>query len=379
MAVIGGGIGGMAAALALHRRGIAFTLHEREADFAEAGAGMSLWPNATRVLRSFGILDQVMALGEPVDQFNLRRWDGRWISEISMRGFATPALCIHRADLHRSLHEALPAARLRAGRRLQSFTQDAGGVTAVFADGSEAAAAGLIGADGIHSAVRAQLHGVTAPAYRGYQIWRGIAPEVPGLVRGHIGETWGRGRRFGILPMGQGRICWYATRNGPPAPADTSAARKEEVLRLFRDWHDPIPALIAATEPADIMRNSARDRPALRRWGGGCVTLLGDAAHPITPNVGQGACMAIEDAACLARCLEVEPGVAAAFRRYETARRNRTAFVGRQARRIGMIGQWENRWIVAARNVTARVVLAVHASDMRRNPVYGYDIEAQPV
>jgi 2-polyprenyl-6-methoxyphenol hydroxylase-like FAD-dependent oxidoreductase len=376
--IVGGGIGGMSAALALHRAGIAFELCERARDFAEAGAGMSLWPNATRVLGSWGVLDRVVALGAPVQEFHLRRRDGSIISALSMRGFPTPALCIHRADLHRSLHGALPPACLAAGMPLQSFAQDAAGVTARFAGGREIAGAGLVGADGIHSAVRAQLHGAAAPIYRGYCIWRGIAPEVPGIVRGQISETWGHGHRFGILPMGQGRICWYATRNGPSAQPDAPEARKPEVSGLFQNWHDPIPALIAATDPADIMRNDARDRHPLPHWGDRRVTLLGDAAHPITPNVGQGACMAIEDAACLARCLRAIPDVAAAFRRYEGMRRPRTALVGRRARRIGMIGQWEDRWLVALRNVAARLVLA-HSADMRRNDVYAYDIESQRV
>jgi 2-polyprenyl-6-methoxyphenol hydroxylase-like FAD-dependent oxidoreductase len=172
--------------------------------------------------------------------------------------------------------------------------------------------------------------------------------------------------------MGQGLVCWYATRNGPPSQPDGPEGRKEEVYRLFRDWHSPIPALIESTEEM-IMKNDARDRAPLRRWGEGCVTLLGDAAHPITPNVGQGAGMAIEDAACLAKALLAAPNVPAACRAYEAKRRRRTAAVGRQARRIGAIGQWERRWMVAARNLVTRLVLA-QAGEMRLNSVYAYEI-----
>jgi 2-polyprenyl-6-methoxyphenol hydroxylase-like FAD-dependent oxidoreductase len=193
------------------------------------------------------------------------------------------------------------------------------------------------------------------------------------LVRGHISETWGAGRRFGIMPIGQGRICWYATYNCPVSQPDTPAGRQAEVRALFRGWHDPIPALIEATASADILRTDARDRQPLRTWGQGGVTLLGDAAHPITPNVGQGACMAIEDAACLAKLLSGAADVAGAFRIYEKKRGSRTAFIARQARRIGMIGQWENPWVVRGRNFVTRLVLA-RPPGMQLNAVYAYKV-----
>ena len=363
----------MTAALALHRAGVDVTVFERAPAFTEVGAGMSLWPNATRVLQSLGILDHVIARGETVTQFNLQRPDGTTISTIPMDGFSTPSLCIHRADLHEALRRALHSIRLEASQTVQSYRQSGGGVTAKFASGIEARADGLIGADGINSAIRSQIHGTTSPIYRGYCIWRGIAPDTGMTVRGHISETWGAGQRFGIMPMGQGRICWYATRNGPPSQPDGPRGRKSEIQDLFQDWHQPIPELIAATQPADIIKSDARDRKPLRQWGEGCVTLLGDAAHPITPNVGQGACMAIEDAACLAKFLPGAADVAAAFRAYEAMRRSRTAFVARQARRIGAIGQWENPWIVKARDFITRLVLS-RSPDVQLNAVYAYKI-----
>ncbi len=371
--IAGGGVGGITAALALHRAGMKVTVFERAVAFAEIGAGMSLWPNATRILHSLGVLAPVMARGEAVTHFNLHRPDGSFISSICMDGFSTPALCIHRADLHRSILEALPASCIESGQAIASFASSDDRATARLANGREVAADGLIGADGLHSAIRAQLHGAAPPVFRGYCVWRGIAPNPGGLVRGHISETWGAGLRFGILPMGQNRVCWYATRNGGRLQPDGPEGRKAEVEGLFRAWHRPIPKLIAATEPADILKHDACDRPPLRRWGRGRITLLGDAAHPITPNVGQGACMAIEDAACLAKLLPGAPDVAAAFRAYEAMRRGRTAFVARQARRIGMIGQWEQPWVVRGRNFITRLVLARSAA-MQLNTVYAYTV-----
>lgn len=373
MIVAGGGIGGMAAALALHRAGLDVTVFERAPAFAEVGTGMSLWPNATRILQSLGLLEQILARGELVTQFNLLRPDGRLISTVPMAGYPTPALCMHRAELHRTLFEPLPAQSLQTNRVFQSFEQHDGGVTAKFAGGHEVRADGLIGADGINSLIRAQLHGTEPPSYRGYCIWRGLAPDLGGLVRGHISETWGAGQRFGIMPIGQGRICWYATRNGPPSQPDAAEGRKAEVMELFRHWHGPIPALIEATPEVTILKNDARDRPALRPWGRGVVTLLGDSAHPMTPNVGQGACMAIEDAACLAKLLPGAPDVAAAFRTYERRRQTRTAFIARQSRRIGMIGQWKNPLMVRGRNFITRLVLA-RPPDVQLNAVYAYKV-----
>jgi 2-polyprenyl-6-methoxyphenol hydroxylase-like FAD-dependent oxidoreductase len=371
--IAGGGIGGLTAALALNRAGFDVAVYERASAFTEIGAGMSLWPNATQVLRSLGVLKQVLVSGEAVTHFNLYRSNGKLISAIAMTGFQTPALCIHRADLHQALRSQLPEGCLISGQRVESFEQDSNGVIVRFEGGHEVRADGLIAADGINSAVRAQIHGPREPIYRGYCIWRGIAPEIPGEVQGHISETWGSGCRFGVMPMGQGRVCWYATRNSPPSQSDAPEGRKAEVSALFKSWHRPIPELIEATNPGDIIKNDARDRKPLGRWGDRRVTLLGDAAHPITPNVGQGACMAIEDAACLAKCLLLSSDVASAFRAYEALRGPRTAHMARQARRIGAIGQWENPWVVRGRDLITRLVLS-RSPDMQLKAMYVYEV-----
>ena len=207
----------MTATIALNRAGIDVAVYERAPAFAEVGAGLSLWPNATRVLQSLGVLDAVVERGEPVVQFNLLRPDGNPIFAMPMTGFSTPTVCVHRADLHWMLRSRLPGECLRPNHRLVGFSQDAKSVSARFSSGLEVDADGLIASDGINSTVRSQIHGASEPIYRGYCIWRGITPEIPGAIKGHISETWGSGRRFGILPMGHGRVCWYATLNGPPS------------------------------------------------------------------------------------------------------------------------------------------------------------------
>lgn len=361
----------MSAALALHRAGVDFTLFEQASEFRESGTGMSLWPNATRVLRSLGVLEEVLQRGQTATQFNLLRSDGALLSTLSMEGFETPVVCIHRTDLHRALRRPLPSDELKVNGRIERFIQDGAGVSVVFSDGAVIRGQGLVGADGVHSTLFNQLHGASPPIYRGYCIWRGVAPDLGGHSRGQISETWGAGERFGILPIGQGRVCWYATRNAAPSRPSAPEAQKREVQQLFRDWHHPIPALIKATDCQDMMQHDARDRPPLRVWGRGRVTLLGDAAHPITPNVGQGACLAIEDAFCLAKALGNANEVETAFRAYETARKSRTAFISRRSRHIGAIGQWEHPRLVRARDTIARLVLD-HSADLRFNPMYSY-------
>lgn len=361
----------MSAALALHRAGEAVTLFEQASEFRESGTGMSLWPNATHILNSLGVLETVLELGQVVTRFNLLRADGTLLSTLSMEGFETPALCIHRTDLHRALRRPLPSNLLKVNGRIERFIEEDSCVSVCLGNGATVRADGLIGADGVHSAILRQLHGPSTPIYRGYCIWRGVAPDVGGHRLGDISETWGAGQRFGILPIGQGRICWYATRNAPPSRPAAPEEQKREVQRLFRGWHDPICALIDATDCQDMMQHDARDRLPLRTWGRGHVTLLGDAAHPITPNIGQGACLAIEDAFCLAKALGETPDLETAFRAYENARKSRTAFISRRARHIGAIGQWEHPRLVKARDTIARLVLD-HSADLRFNPMYSY-------
>ena len=372
--IVGGGIGGLSAAIALDRAGEDVSVYERSPVFAEVGAGMSLWPNATRILKSWDLLHAVISLGEPVTHFDLLRHDGRTLSQIPFDRTDTPAICIHRANLHQVLRQALRPERLNSSQTLSSFSQGRNGrVTAQFSGGLEVEADGLVGADGVNSVVRSQLHGSHPPIYRGYTIWRGIAVGVDPGPKGHISETWGRGQRFGIMPLGQGRVCWYATHNSAAERPDGPAGRKREVQELFRGWHNPVQELIEATENGLIMKNDARDRKPLQHWGEGKVTLLGDAAHPITPNIGQGACMAIEDAACLAKNLRHESDVATAFSCYELARSPRTAFVAVRSRRIGTIGQMENRAMVRARNRIAQFVLMA-SRGAAFSSVYAYEV-----
>ena len=348
--IAGGGLGGLSAAIALHRTGFDVAVFEQSPQLREIGAGFSVWPNATRVLKDFGILDRVIQRGDVIERLRVQTWRGHVLGEIrAVSAYQTPSICIHRADLLRALTESVPWECIHLGHKLEAFEQFPDRVVARFSNGQSAEGDALIGADGIHSAVRGQLLDASKPVYRGYLAWRGIARCSPSThPRTTAVETWGNGKRFGMESMGGGRTFWYATVNGPQEALGNADTWKNEAREAFRGWCAPIPEVIEATATEDLVKNLIFDRWPVRRWGDGRVTLLGDSAHPTTPNLGQGACLAIEGAAVLARCLsETGCEMSARLRRYEKRRFSRTAFMTREALWLGRVGQWQNAAAVA--------------------------------
>jgi 2-polyprenyl-6-methoxyphenol hydroxylase-like FAD-dependent oxidoreductase len=209
--------------------------------------------------------------------------------------------------------------------------------------------------------------------YRGYTVWRGVARlEHAALQTGTASEIYGAGRRFGVVPVGLGRTGWWATANEPTDVTESASEHAPKLLRLFDGWCAPVCELIGATPSETILRNGAYDRPAAARWGEGRVTMLGDAAHPMTPNFGQGGCIAVEDAAVLARCLAGYEDPRAALRAYESRRRARAAGVASYSRRYGAFGQWQS---AAAVRLRAGLLSSVPEALGRRllSLVFDYD------
>src|ERR1700730_15901385 len=350
--IVGGGIGGIAAAVALHRIGVEVSVYEREERLREVGAGMMLWPNATRVLRELGLLEQVMARSGRNTHFLVRKSTGQILMNIALGNFDVPAVCMRRADLLSILLSALPHKCLRLGYQFERLKQDRDKVRLYFKGERMEEHDAVVGADGIRSRVRAQLFGAADPIYRGYTVWRGLARyEGSAIALGANSESWGKGMRFGILNTGHRRYTWYATANVSPHHLDAPGGRKQELQQLLAGWHEPIADFLAATNDNEILKNGACDCAPLRRWGNGMVTLLGDAAHPCTPNLGQGGCMALEDALVLANCLKSEPSLQTAFRSYESLRLNRTKHIQQRSLLMGHIGQWQNPFFVTGRQI----------------------------
>lgn len=303
---------------------------------------MTLWLNAMHALRQLGLADAVAAVGTPFLSGEIRSWRGKVLSDPPLQELEQRSgevgIALHRARLQQVLLAALDDGMLQLDAECRMFEQDGQGVTAILNSGRTERGDALIGADGIWSTVRAQLLGEAQPRYAGYLAWRAIAHSD---YQGTSFEAWGQGQRFGVVPLSEEQVYWFATANGAEK-ASAQRVSKAELVRRFGRWQAPIPALLEATAEEVILQQPIYDRRPTRRWGEGRVTLLGDAAHPMTPNLGQGACQAIEDAVCLAGCLKHEADIASALRTYEAQRIKRTSAVVNLSWRIGKIGQAEN-------------------------------------
>ena len=350
--VAGAGIGGLTAAIALRRGGVEVAVFERAAELEAVGAGLLLAANAQKALAKLGLAEAVARLGTPASAGEIRSWRGKVLASIPAaeleNKIGTPSAAVHRADLQALLAQEVGEGTLRLGAEVESFEQDESGVRVLLADGSHESADILVGADGLRSRIRSGLFGSEEPRYAGYTAWRAVVePEEDLLPWGTGFEAWGRGARFGCAHIGDGRVYWFATANAPEGekdgPPGSLAGAEAKLLRLFSGWHRPVADLVDAAEESTILRTDIYDREPLgERWGEGRVTLLGDAAHPMTPNLGQGACQAIEDAVVLARCLGERGATAESLRSYERLRSNRVAMVVRRSRRVGMVGQVKN-------------------------------------
>jgi 2-polyprenyl-6-methoxyphenol hydroxylase-like FAD-dependent oxidoreductase len=360
--VIGGGIGGLTAGLALGHAGVKAVVFERANDLRkiQVGGGIHLWHNAMRAYGQLGLADRVAAVGSAVERQEFRNWRGvllaTWpVGDIGRR-LEAPTFGVSRADLHRVLVGALDEGTLQLGAECTGFSQDADGVSVRFADGREERGDALIGADGISSLVHTQLHGPPRRRYAGYTVWQAIVDfDRQQAPVGTFAVLFGPGKRFAWYHIGGQRLYWFGVANAPEGGRDPQGRTKAMLLEHFTGWAEPIEAIIAATDEAAISRLDMADRKPLHRWGAGRVTLLGDAAHAMTFNVGQGACQAVEDAVTLAKCLKATPDVPAALREYETRRIPRTTSYVNLARRIGAMGRWEHPLACAARDRLMRL------------------------
>jgi salicylate hydroxylase len=342
--VVGAGIGGLAAALALRRAGLAVTVYEQAPELHEVGAGIQLAPNATRLLQRLGVGSALGRVGVQPPAVEHRRWqDGRVLlsqplGDVVAERFGAPYYHVYRPDLLAVLGEALPPGLVRLGRRCVALRSEDEGATVELEGGATDTADVVVGADGIHSTVRAWLAGAESPWFSGSVAYRGLVPaeRVAHLGLGRNGNSWlGPSRHFVCYWVAGGRCLNFVA----VVPAGdwrveswSAIGRVADAVAEFAGWHAPVPAIIAAAERTH--RWALYDREPLAAWSAGRVTLLGDAAHAMLPFLAQGACQAIEDAVVLARCL-VEAGtgaVAAALRRYEATRQPRVGQVQRASR-----------------------------------------------
>jgi len=363
--IVGGGIGGCILGIALLQRGIPFHIFEKRETLKEIGTGLSLWPNATRTLNNLGLQDTIGSLAGPSHTFGLLSSTGRAIArdlwkDVNER-FGSPLIVVHRAELLRTLMEKIPPELLHRGSACAGFGHDSDDVLIRLSDGREYRGSALVGADGIHSAVRRFLKRPTQTRYAGYTAWRAVAPiQRSGLdpSGNWCGLYLGEGTQMGLAPIRNGRLYWFATRNVPEGTRPSSRGHLAELLESFGHWPEPIVRTIAHLQETEIIRNDIIDLPPIKQWGKGRVTLMGDAAHAATPDLGQGACMAIEDAAVLAARLSETDDFTSALRAYERDRVQRTLRVTETSRRVGQALQLKNPAICHLRDFALSIVPA---------------------
>ncbi|MFT4125746.1 MAG: FAD-dependent monooxygenase [Gordonia sp. (in: high G+C Gram-positive bacteria)] len=343
--VIGAGIGGLTVAAGLSNDGHEVMVFEQRPDPAAVGAGLTLFGNSLAALDAIGLGDRVRAVSSDAVahlRAGQRVPSGDWL--VSMPSAMVPSLrSLHRSDLHRTLADALPDAALRSGRRAEVASEGAPTVTV----GGEVEGFDLVvAADGLRSRSRRRLgldHGLH---YAGYTAWRGVTAG-PFDVEA-AGETWGRGRIFGIVPLPRGHVYWFGTESRPAGRSDDD--EKRAALDTFGDWHTPVRDCIAATPAGAVLRHDIYDLAKLpSSFVRGRTVLLGDAAHAMTPNLGQGACQAMEDAATLTlliRSTDIDDALA----RYSDLRRKRTSTFWQRSRLMGRVAQASNPLAVRLRD-----------------------------
>jgi 2-polyprenyl-6-methoxyphenol hydroxylase-like FAD-dependent oxidoreductase len=374
--ISGAGIAGLCVALALKQRGHTITIYERSKAQSGLGAGISLWPNAIKALDQLGVGGVVRSNGTNDHSGGIFAATGKRLvaadTAASAARYGAPTVIIHRAVLSDILLNALGQSP-QYHTEVAHYTQDHDGVTASLSNGSMVHGDMLIGADGINSAIRQRWFPHITPRYAGYTAWRGVCYFDHTRVGSRWGEWLGTGQRFGITPLKNDAIYWYATHNQPAHQLIDINDRQTYLLRLFVDWGVQVPAIIAATASAAIMQHDIYDLPALPYWVDNRVGLLGDAAHAMTPNLGQGGCQAIEDAVVLAKAVTTLNDVPAGLHTYQLARKSYVEAIVAKSRQIGAILSIDNRWASTIRDILlARLPATI--SQHQLHPILAHEV-----
>ncbi len=364
--IAGAGIGGLTLGCALMRAHRSFRLVERAAELRPIGAGIALSANAFRALAHIGLEDQVRGVGRELDFAAICDPSGKVLIGAGVREVAGGSVALARADLQKVLLEALGGS-VEMYHAVTSYESGSNGVCVRLANGMTIDAELLVGADGLHSTVRRVMRGDEPLRYTGQTSWRAIVDNVALLYPGRFTETWGAKQRFGIVPLRDGRAYWFAVAEAPRGQSDEGDPRPGLRSRFAR-WHAPIDHILANTPRDRILRTDILDRAPIDCWVKERTVLLGDAAHPMTPDGGMGGAQAIEDAVVLAHALAHEHGFDAALARYQALRIPRA---NRFVRRSYCIGQIANlrpahlRWLRdrALRAVPKWVVARAMARD----------------
>lgn len=350
IAIIGGGIAGLTFARCLSARDYEIHIYEKKQDFGEVGAAISVFPNALSVLDEVGLLQAILKTSGRFENMFLKTDKGAVLIRSAPKS-DYPVLCMHRADLLNILLAGINA-QLHTDKGIKQVSNlDHGQVAVVFENGDTGVFDAVIGADGIHSTVRKYIINDGPPIFRGYNVWRGVVKADFDIS--YASETYGKGQRVGIVPIKDGVYGWWATCNEAFMENDEPEGTQNKLMRLFGNWHHPIPELIINTEK--ILKNSLADRVPRKGWSKENIVLVGDAAHPTTPNLGQGGCIAIEGAYLLAQCINKYGLSSRAYSLYEKHQFPRAKQIVNESLRLGILGQISNPIVIGVRNFFVKI------------------------
>jgi 2-polyprenyl-6-methoxyphenol hydroxylase-like FAD-dependent oxidoreductase len=359
VAVIGAGIGGLTAAIALKHQGIDAHLYESGPSLRAAGAGLLLSPNAMQVLRRLGLAEQVIAAGRALEHAELRDVRSGVLQRIDFgyakERFGEPTVAIHRRRLHEILAAQIPAGRIRFGAVCERVGQDDGWPTVRFTNGRVISPDLVIGADGLRSRVREFVAPGTPLRYSGQTSFRAISSlELLPKFAGTSTEIWAPHCRFGYAAIAPGETYWFATLDAEAGKTVTHTESMETLRELLASFPSPVNHLLDLTNPADVIRTDMYDLRPFAGWSHSRVVLVGDAAHATTPNLGQGAAQAIEDAFVLADRIANSARLEDALQSYEAIRQPKTRFIVERSRQIGRVAHVANPIGRAVRNLAVR-------------------------
>ncbi|RWF58967.1 MAG: monooxygenase [Mesorhizobium sp.] len=360
--IVGAGIAGLAAAHGLRLLGWDVEIYEQADKLEPIGAGLSLSANALRALRTLGLYDAVVAEAQPIDRLDLLDQSGNVLQstnfvEFSRRYGHLAMVVLHRGDLHKALLSELQDGMIRTGMECVGAREEGDRIVLNFANRDTVEAELVLACDGIHSPVRKALFPESREHFARYTCWRAISAGVPnGMDRARLTESWGAGKRIGLASVAGDRVYWFACcgaeRTNDPELANLDLDRVREV---FADFHDPVPEVLARTPPDSLVWTDILDLDPMSSFTRGKVALLGDAAHAVTPDLGQGAGLAIEDAAVIAALLGRLP-VYEALREFNARRVDRARRITAESRLYARVAQWRNPLIVPLRNLLVKSI-----------------------
>ncbi|QIH36311.1 FAD-dependent monooxygenase [Sphingobacterium sp. DR205] len=357
--IIGGGIAGLCTAIGLQQLGIEAHVYESVSELKGIGAGFGLAANAMQALDHLGLKEEISQIGHYLESYNVLDQKGNILVEPDTRSiskkYKQDNFAIHRADLHQFLLSKIPDSQVHLGKRALSFDQLGEQIHVHFTDGTQAVGNAILVADGVHSLLRQHLIPTSTPRYSGYTCWRATIDNSSIQLKKST-ETWGAKGRFGMTPLVGDRIYWYACINSPQQNPALKNWTPSDLLNNFKDYHDPIPTILSETQATELIWNDIIDIAPLQQLAFDNILLLGDAGHATTPNLGQGACQAIEDVAVLLDELKTAASVQQAFARFEARRLDRVNYISNTSWQIGKIAQWENPFLIGMRNFIMKIM-----------------------